>query len=163
MSDTDDFADLYSGADKIFYEDIVIDNKKKLGSCFVDRKEVIAFAKEWDPQPFHLDEEAAKNSIYGCLTGSSIHMLAVLSKQVSSKTGNLAALANLSTRFDMPNPMRVGDTLTFYSQATEKRLSKSRPGVGIVSFQAEAKNQHDAIVMNHFSTVMIACQDYLAN
>lgn len=153
-----DFKDLYTTGPKIYFEDIELDNRKELGSFYVAKDDVINFALEWDPQPFHTDEEAAKASLYGGLTGSSIHMLAVLSKKVSQNSGNLAALANLSTRYDMPTPMRVDDTLFFHSMATEKRLSKSREGVGIVSFHSTATNQRDEIVMQHYSTVMMACR-----
>ena len=113
---------------EVYFEDIVLDAERQLGSYHVTKDEVVAFAKEWDPQPFHTDEQAAKKSIYGGLTGSSIHMMAVLSKVISRNPVHYAVLANLSTQFAMPNPMRVGDTLYFSSHAYKKRLSKSRPG-----------------------------------
>lgn len=143
---------------KIYFEDLKIAESKEVGSYHVEKEAVIAFAQEWDPQPFHIDEEAAKQSIFGCLTGSSIHMKAVLSKVISQGTGNLVALANLSTRYDMPNPMRAGDTLYFTNCVIDKRLSKSRPGIGIVSFAATAKNQDGEIIMNHESVVMVKCR-----
>ncbi len=148
----------YGKGEKIYYEDLVIGHTRELGSYRVDKEEIIAFASEWDPQPFHIDEEAARQSMFGCLTGSSIHMLAVMSKVIAFRTGNLAALANLSTAFDNPNPMRAGVTLSFNSTTVDKRLSKSRPGVGIVSFEAQATDDDGLVVMNHRSTVMIACR-----
>ena len=158
MSDNNQCEEIDAKGPKIYYEDLVVGSSQDAGSYYVDKDEVISFALEWDPQPFHVDEVAAKQSIFGCLTGSSIHMKAVLSRIVSSNTGNLAALANLSTRYDMPNPMRVGDTLHFSSSVTEKRLSSSRPGVGIVSYKTIATNQDGEVIMDHDSVVMIQCQ-----
>ncbi len=143
---------------KIYFEDLPIAAPQEVGSYYVEKEAVIAFAEEWDPQPFHIDEQAAKQSIFGCLTGSSIHMKAVLSKVIGHGTGNLVAVANLSTRYDMPNPMRAGDTLYFTNSVVKKRLSKSRPGIGIVSFAATARNQNQEIIMNHDSVVMIECR-----
>lgn len=143
---------------KLYFEDLVIDKSEDAGSYYVTKEEVIAFSQEWDPQPFHIDEAAAKASIFGCLTGSSIHMKAVLSRVIGHGTGNIAAVANLSTSYNMPNPMRVGDTLYFTNTVTDKRLSNSRPGIGIVGFAATAKNQNDEIIMNHESVVMVECK-----
>lgn len=158
MIDQNEFERLYTSGEKIYYEDLQLDNMEELGSYFVEKEEVIAFAKQWDPQPFHIDEEAAKQSIFGCLTGSSVHMKAVMTKVISYNMGRLAAVANLSTCFDMPSPMRVGDTLSFVSGVTEKRLSKSRPGIGIARFEAVARNQEGSVVMNHNALAMVECR-----
>ena len=144
--------------DIVYFEDIELDINRDLGSYQVCKKEVIDFATVWDPQPFHIDENAAKDSIYGGLTGSSIHMMAVLSKVISQNPVHYAVLANLSTQFDMPNPMRVDDTLFFSSQAYEKRLSKTRPGIGIVSFKTVVINQDNKTVLNTLTTTMVSCR-----
>ena len=142
----------------VYFEDITLDVERQLGSYHVSKDEVIAFAKEWDPQPFHTNEQAAKESIYGGLTGSSIHMMAGLSKVISRNPVHYAVLANLSTQFSMPNPMRVGDTLYFSSHAYEKRLSKSRPGIGIVSFKTLVINQNNQTVLDTTTTTMVSCR-----
>ena len=144
----------------VYFEDIELDIQRQLGSYQVSKDEVVEFAKEWDPQPFHIDEQAAKDSIYGGLTGSSIHMMAVLSKVISRNPVHYAVLANLSPQFTIPNPMRVGDTLYFSSQAYEKRLSKSRPGIGIVSFKTVVINQNHEIVLDTTTTTMVACRQH---
>ena len=143
---------------EVYFEDIVLDAERQLGSYHVTKDEVVEFAKEWDPQPFHTDEQAAKKSIYGGLTGSSIHMMAVLSKVISRNPVHYAVLANLSTQFAMPNPMRVGDTLYFSSYAYKKRLSKSRPGIGIVSFKTEVINQNNKTVLDTTTITMVSCR-----
>ncbi len=145
----------------VYFEDIELDVERQLGSYQVSKDEVVEFAKEWDPQPFHMDEQAAKESIYGGLTGSSIHMMAVLSKVISRNPVHYAVLANLSTQFTMPNPMRVGDTLYFSSHAYEKRLSKSRPGIGIVSFKTLVIDQNNNTVLNTTTTTMVSCRQII--
>lgn len=145
----------------VYFEDIELDVERQLGSYQVSKDEVVEFAKEWDPQPFHMDEQAAKESIYGGLTGSSIHMMAVLSKVISRNPVHYAVLANLSTQFTMPNPMRVGDTLYFASHAYEKRLSKSRPGIGIVSFKTLVIDQNNNTVLNTTTTTMVSCRQII--
>ena len=142
----------------VYFEDIELNVERQLGSYQVSKDEVVEFAKEWDPQPFHTDEQAAKESIYGGLTGSSIHMMAVLSKVISRNPVHYAVLANLSTQFTMPNPMRVEDTLYFSSHAYEKRLSKSRPGIGIVSFKTLVIDQNNNTVLNTTTTTMVSCR-----
>ena len=142
----------------LYYEDLHLDEWFEIGAYEVERDSVIDFASQWDPQPFHIDESAARDSIFGCLTGSSIHALAAMSKVSAEQGQPIAVLANLSTEFNMPNPMRVGDTLQFRCAAKEKRLSKSRHGVGIVKFQALALNQVDEVILNHLSTAMVACR-----
>jgi len=158
MDDTSDFQYFYAKVEKLYYEDLVEGKVLDVGSYLVEKEAVINFAKEWDPQPFHIDEEAANKSIFGCLTGSSIHMKAVLSKVVSAGIGNLAAVASLFTSYNMPNPMRVGDTLHFTTVLIDKRLSNSRPGIGIVSFAATATNQNGEVIMNHESSAMVECR-----
>ncbi len=145
----------------VYFEDIELDVERQLGSYQVSKDEVVEFAKEWDPQPFHMDEQAAKESIYGGLTGSSIHMMAVLSKVISRNPVHYAVLANLSTQFTMPNPMRVGDTLYFSSHAYEKRISKSRPGIGIVSFKTLVIDQNNNTVLNTTTTTMVSCRQII--
>ena len=142
---------------QVYFEDIELNVERQLGNYHVTKDEVVAFAREWDPQPFHTDEEAAKQSIYGGLTGSSIHMMAVLSKVISRNPVHYAVLANLSTQFTMPNPMRVGDTLYFSSHAYKKRLSKSRPGIGIVSFKTSVINQDNQTILDSTTTTMVSC------
>ena len=147
----------------VYFEDIELNVERELGEYHVRKEEVVAFASEWDPQPFHINEQAAAESIYGGLTGSSIHMMAVLSKVISRNPVHYAVLANLSTQFDMPNPMRVGDTLYFTSHAYEKRLSKTRPGIGIVSFKTIVKNQDQKSVLNTVTTTMVSCRKRLGD
>lgn len=142
----------------VYYEDLELEDWFDIGEYYVDRDEVIAFASAWDPQPFHIDESAARDSIFGCLTGSSLHAMAALSKVSACHGERIAVLANLSTEFNMPNPMRVGDTLQFKTTAKEKRLSKSRRNAGIIKFQSIAINQVDEVILNVFSTTMVACR-----
>ena len=104
-----------------YYEDIIINEPIDLGHYYVQKEEVIEFAKKWDPQPYHIDEVAAKTSLIGELSACSIHMLAVLS-QATALQSQIPFLANLATEYRILNPMIVGDTVYFETNAKEKRL-----------------------------------------
>ena len=138
------------------YEDFVIDEMFELGSHFLDRDEVISFAKMWDPMPFHIDEEAAKKSIFGGLTASGSHLAAIRIKIIQEVGVNpyiIAALGWDKVRFILPG--RVGDTLSLSYGCIEKRESKSKPDRGIVTLLFEMHNQESALVMSMHDTVLV--------
>lgn len=140
-----------------YYEDILIDEPMGLGHYHVEKEEVIAFAKKWDPQPYHIDEAAAKTSMFGALSACSIHILALLSRATTLQTPT-AFLANLETEYRILNPMLVGDTVYFEITAKEKRLSESKPNTGIVTFHSTITNQRGKTILHQTGTVMVACR-----
>jgi acyl dehydratase len=104
-----------------------------VGSYRLEREEIIAFARQWDPQPFHVDEEAARRSIFGGLTASSLHLFAICTRLFFDLPDPLAVLAMLGkdeVRF--PGPARAGDQLEYRTQCAELRASRSRPDRGVV-------------------------------
>jgi acyl dehydratase len=141
----------------IYYEDIVIDEPIDLGHYHVKKEEVIEFAKKWDPQPYHIDEAAAKTSLIGALSACSIHILAVLSRATAHQS-QIPFLANLETEYRILRPMLVGDTVYFEAMAKKKRLSESKPYTGIVRFHATIKNQDEETILYQKGTVMVACR-----
>ena len=140
-----------------YYEDILIDEPMDLGHYYVEKEEVIEFAKKWDPQPYHIDEVAAKTSLIGALSACSIHILAVLSRAAALQS-QIPFLAKLATEYRILNPMIVGDTVHFETNAKEKRLSESRPNTGIVTFHSTITNQRGNIILHETGTVMVACR-----
>jgi acyl dehydratase len=140
-----------------YYEDILIDEPMGLGNYHVEKEEVIAFAKKWDPQPYHIDEAAAKTSLIGALSACSIHILAVLSR-ATARHAQIPFLANLATEYSIVNPMLVGDTVYFETTAKEKRLSESKPNTGIVTFHSTITNQRGKTILHQTGNVMVACR-----
>ncbi|MCR9213840.1 MAG: MaoC family dehydratase [Proteobacteria bacterium] len=130
---------------KLYFEDIKIGDKTEFGSKLVTKEEILEFAEEFDPQPFHLDEEAATNSIYGGIIASGWHTGGMLMRMmVDNMVNHRAGLG--SPGFDdlrWIRPVRPGDRLRFESTVIEARKSKSRPDMGIIRAQVYLYNQND--------------------
>jgi len=134
---------------KRYFEDFVVGERLPLGSRQVSRSEIIAFAAEFDPQPFHLDERAGDNAIIGGLMASGWHVgalfMALLCKGFLLESSSMGS-PGIET-MQWRKPVRPGDTLTASSTVVEARASESRPEMGIVRFRHEVINQHGDIVM----------------
>ena len=143
-----------------WFEDVEIGVERTLGSHTFTREAIIAFAREYDPQRFHVDEEAAKASIFGGLCASGWHVAAAAMRViVDSRERWRAGLAEPLPPLGVspgienlrwPNPTRPGDTVTFYSRVTAKRETK-RPDWGLVSITTWGVNQEGraAITMDN--------------
>ncbi|NVJ68948.1 MAG: MaoC family dehydratase [Alphaproteobacteria bacterium] len=144
---------------KIFYEDIDVGQKESFGSYAVTREEVIEFASKYDPQPFHLDDEAAKNSVFGKLCASGWHTSAMMMRMMVDhmmETGFAGLGSPGIDGIEWKKPVFPGDTLSLESVVTDKRDSKSRPNLGLVKSTYHIKNQNDDVVMILKSNVMVA-------
>jgi acyl dehydratase len=139
-----------------YFEDYEPGVVRDVGSYEVSREEIVGFASRYDPQPFHIDEKAARASIFGGLTASSTHTFALMSL-IHARHGEKSALvANLGAEaLKFPNPVRPGDTLRMTSECLSKRPSRSRPGIGIVTTRTVIANQRDEIVMEMSTHFMI--------
>jgi len=140
----------------IYYEDFEVGHVREIGSYTVSKDEIVEFARRFDPQPFHVDEVAARESIFGGLTASSCHTFALVGL-INARDGlKSAAVANLgSDALRFPAPVRPGDTLTLTGECTSKRLSRSRPAIGIISSRTLLTNQNGDVVMESMSKFMV--------
>ncbi len=140
----------------LFLEDYEAGQQLQIGGYHVPKEEVIAFATHWDPQPFHIDEEAAEATFYGGLTACSAHIFAIFCRLSNRLEKRAAALAALGfDEFRIPNPLRVGDTVRLLSECTAVRRSKTKPDRGIINFSVRLLNQNDEVVFSIKSTVMV--------
>jgi acyl dehydratase len=132
-----------------YWEDIKVGDTGDLGSYTVTEEEILAFAKKYDPQPFHLDREAAKRSIFGGLIASGWHSCAIMMR-MSVEHMRREQLAGVgSPGIDSCRwlkPVRPGDTLTVRTEITESWRSKSRL-IGFVRRRADMLNQHGEVVL----------------
>jgi acyl dehydratase len=114
------------------------------GVVNVDARQIKAFAAEFDPQPFHLDESAAAKSFFGELVASGWHTAALTMKLlVTSELHIAGGLIGAGTELKWPRPVRPGDTLRVVSEVVEVRPSNSRPNQGIVKMRSTTLNQKD--------------------
>ena len=112
------------------------------GPRHVTRDEILAFAAEFDPQPMHLDEEAASKSMLRGLSGSGWHLCSLMMRMMAD--GFITRAASLGSpgvdEVRWLSPLRPGDDLTLDVDVLEARTSKSRPGLGIVKFKCTVRN-----------------------
>lgn len=134
---------------KTYWEDFKTGERKNIGSVVVEKDDVIEFASRYDPQPFHVDEEAAKRSIYGGLIASGWHTCAIVMRLMCDsymlEAASLGSPGMENVRW--LRPVRPGDTLTAYRTIEETRVSASRPDRGIVKTLWEVENQKGELVL----------------
>lgn len=145
---------------KQYLEDYAVGQVYRSGRLRVDRDQIIAFAAQFDPQPYHLDEEAARKSVFGGLAASGWHTAALTMRLIVD--GELRpANGVLGVGFDelrWPRPVRPGDELHADSEVLEVRPSKSRPDRGLVRVQTTTFNQNGEPVQIFTSNLLVPCR-----
>jgi acyl dehydratase len=140
---------------EIAFEDLTPGTVFDLGTTVIDRDEMIAFARRFDPQPFHLDEQAAKESIFGGLAASgwftsSLWMRAYVDGLLSRST---ALGSPGGDEISWPAPVFAGDELRSTMEVLEARVSRKRPEMGVVTLRA-TMHRGDTLVMRSRFTGM---------
>lgn len=132
-----------------YYEDVEPGQELVIGSHTPSKEEIISFARQWDPQPFHLDEQAGRESVMGGLSASSCHTYAISALVYSKSPHKLKTAAMLGMHVQFPTPVRPEQELTLLETYLDKRESKSRPGFGIVTSRTCLRNPvgEDVMVM----------------
>ena len=146
----------------LYYEDIEVGVVRRFGSKQVTREEVIDFAAKYDPQPFHLDDEAAANTHFGRLSASGWHTGSMAMRMMvdNMKEHEQAGLGSPGIEdLRWLTPVYPGDTLPCETEVLEKRRSASRPEMGLFKSRLTVFNQHDAPVMTMVSTGLIRVRD----
>ena len=139
-----------------YFEDYEVGKPEIMGSYTADKQEFMELARKWDPQFFHVDEEAAKDSIYGGLIAPHLYTMAICNWIGNQAEPGMASLGMLGyERIQYPNPVRHGDCLTLTSQAIKKKESKTKPDRGVMSFRGVMTNQDGETVMAMDATVMV--------
>lgn len=144
----------------LYFEDLTAGREFDLGSVTIDREEMIAFAQRFDPQPFHVDEQAGKESIFGQLAASgwytsSLWMRAYVD-HVLSRAASLGSPGG--EEISWPAPVFAGDELAFSMEVVEARRSRSRPTMGLVKLRARAL-RGDVEVYRSVFTGMFSARD----
>lgn len=144
-------------AKRYYWEDFAVGTSRVFGGVTVSKEEIIRFAKQYDPQPFHVDEEAAKRSAFGGLVASG-WMTAGLAMRMAcdafwTQAASLGSPGVENLRWT--KPVRAGDTLRVRLTVLEARLLKSKPGVGLLKNHWEVLNQRDEVVMEMTGFAML--------
>jgi acyl dehydratase len=134
---------------KYYWEDFAVGTVREFGGLKLEKADIVRFAKEWDPQPFHVDEEAAKRSPYGGLIASGWQTCAAAMRMCCD--AYLLDAASLGSpgveNVRWVKPVRPGDTLKVRLEVLEARELKSKPGVGLVKNRWQLFNQDGEEVM----------------
>lgn len=144
----------------MYFEDYQVGQTSQFGAYEVTESEIKEFASKYDPQFFHLDEEAAKDSLFGGLCASGWHtgamFMRMLIDNLPEKHGSLGSpgLNNLKWL----KPVYPGYVLSVKSRVASTRLSESKPGVGLICVDYEIVNQHDVTVMTLESNAFMRCR-----
>jgi acyl dehydratase len=141
-----------------YFEDLVVGQVfEPSGRVRMEKDEIIAFAKQYDPQSFHLDEEAARKSIFGRLVASGWHTAAVTMSLIARSENRLVD-GTIGLGFNelrWPMPVLPGDELRIETEVLEMRPSRSRPDRGLVKMRTRTLNQHGQVVQELIGNAMV--------
>ncbi|HEY8515208.1 MAG TPA: MaoC/PaaZ C-terminal domain-containing protein [Candidatus Binatia bacterium] len=138
-------------------DDLVVGERLLVGRTTPSREEAIELARRFEPQPYHVDEEAARQSIYGGLTLCSLHLFAIATRLFFDMEEPIATLAMLGKdEVRLPRPARPGEELRYFTTCIEKRASRSKPDRGVVVLQDEIVNPRDEAVLTQKVTLLVA-------
>jgi acyl dehydratase len=140
------------------FEDFPVGHFGTFGPRHVTRDEIIAFASEFDPQPMHLDEEAARRSMLGGLSGSGWHLCSIMMRMMfDGYIGRAASLGSPGVdEVRWLSPLRPGDDLMLDVDVTEARVSRSRPEMGIVTFIMRVRNASGQVLLEATAPIIVA-------
>ena len=139
------------------FEDFKLGPFGSFGPCHVTREEILAFAAEFDPQPMHLDEVAASQSMLNGLAGSGWHLCSIMMRMMfDGFIGRAASLGSPGVNeLRWLAPFRPGDDLRLDVEITDARVSRSRPSTGIVTFKCVMRNAAGQTLCEMISPIII--------
>jgi acyl dehydratase len=139
-----------------YFDDLKKGDRFESGPYEVTEKQIIEFAREFDPQSFHLDQTKARQTIFEGLIASGWHTAAI-TMRLFVKTLNFAegAIGLGVDELRWPNPVRPGDTLQVETEIVDSRESKSKPSHGIIRLRNVTANQRGEIVQTMFANALV--------
>ena len=142
---------------ELYLEDLCVGQVYRTGTTRVTLDAIKAYAREYDPQPFHIDEEAARDSLFRGLAASGWHTAAVTMKLIVEGPFRLAG-GHIGARLEelqWPRPTRPGDELRVETVILEVRPSQSRPGFGWLKVNTRTLNQKDEVVQSYVGNLIV--------
>lgn len=145
---------------KRYFEDLKDGEHLHCQPVVITREAIIDFGKKFDPQLFHIDENAARESLFGGLVASSLHTLSACTRVVVEAQGNVAILSGVGMHAaKMFNPVRPDDVLSISAWWAELQRSRSKPDRGFASIRCSVTNQRREPVIEYGYRYLIACQN----
>ena len=142
--------------EKLYLEDFTVGQRFISEPHQIDADQIKAFASQFDPQPFHLDEAAAKASFFQGLAASGWHTASItMSLLVKSGMPIAGGLIGAGGELQWPRPTRPGDVLQVESEVLEVKPSRSRPERGMITVKSETRNQNGEVVQILTSRMLV--------
>jgi acyl dehydratase len=150
-----------TAVEKRYFEDYASGAVHEFGSIAVDEAEMIAFARRFDPQPFHTDPEAAEQSVFGGLIASGWYTASLMMRLfVDHYLSHVASLSSPGVdELRWLKPVRPGDAIWLRVTVSKTQRSRSKPDRGIVHSYIEALNQNGEIVMSMKAMNLLGCRE----
>lgn len=143
-----------------YFEDLTEGEPLNCQPVLMAREAIIEFARKYDPQPFHTDEKAASQSVFGGLVASSLHTLSACTRSVVEAQGDIAILSGVGMdEAKMFNPVRPGDILTVEAWWTDLKRSRTKPDQGFAAIKCKVINQKGEAVVEYGYRYLVACRD----
>ena len=142
--------------ERLFLDDLHIGQRFSSRTHAIDAAEIKAFAEKFDPQPFHLDDEAAKHTLFAGLAASGWHTAAITMRLlVEAGLPLQGGIVGAGGTLEWPNPTRPGDTLQVESEVLEITPSRSRPDRGTATVRSVTRNQRGEVVQNMTAKLIV--------
>ena len=139
----------------LYLEDIEVDQRFVSAEATITAEEIKAFAAQFDPQPFHLDEAAAEASFFGGLAASGWHTASLTMRLLVECMPLAGGVIGAGGELSWPRPTRPGDVLRVVSTVEKVTPSRSRPERGMITTRNETLNQHGEVVQIFVVNVMV--------
>lgn len=131
----------------LYLDDIAVGDRFTSGEHALDETQIKAFAAQFDPQPFHLDEAAGRDTLFGGLAASGWHTAAITMRlQVTTGLPIAGGIIGAGAELSWPRPTRATDVLHVVSEVLQIQPSQSRPDRGMVTVRSETRNQHGDVL-----------------
>jgi acyl dehydratase len=158
MTEPDAYAGPHTHAadERLYLDDLHVGQRFTSGSHAVDEGQITKFASEFDPQPFHLDREAAKGTLFAGLAASGWHTAAITMRLLVDGGAPIAGgIVGVGGEISWPKPTRPGDVLQVQSEVVEVKPSRSRPDRGIVTIRSETRTQRGDVVQTFVAKIVV--------
>lgn len=138
-----------------YLDDIAVGDRFESATHRMDTDAIVAFARQFDPQPFHLGEEQAAGSFFGRLVASGWHTASVTMRLIVETHPFVGGVVGAGGTLTWPRPTYPGDTLRVVAEVIEVRPSRTRPERGMVAVRALTLNQHDEVVQDMTTQLVV--------
>jgi acyl dehydratase len=139
----------------LYLDDLHIGQEFQTGAHTIDVDQIVRFASEFDPQPFHLDADAARSGPFGELVASGWHTAAITMRLVVEGVPVAGGIVGGGGELSWTRPVRPDDTLRVVATIADIKPSRSRPDRGVVTMRCDTRNQHDEPVQVFFARIIV--------